>query len=271
MLPPKPGPIRASGTTLLLLLALVAAVAVSAQEDPTPATAGGPIELYLVAAYGPGLVRPTTGPTLVAKALSGKRISCQLDNAGGVKARSTGVSVRSTVAASLAPSATSPAVVAAAAAAAAASTTAATTGACKGGELQGGKYNLVASYIPGATFAKWNCYAMTPGSAAAATAAETPLVSTQVVELPGGSSYTCIATYSKAASTAVSAAAAIDWDAAVESATASAAAVRQGACAAPAYRLPQRATWAKAIAPLTISGNQLMSGGQPFNIRGINW
>jgi hypothetical protein len=156
------------------LVALLCIQAASAQVDPTTADAvvvDGPIKLYLVAAYGPGLVRPTTGPTLTARKLNQKKINCQLRSVPGVKARATGVSVVSAVAPTLSPQA-APSVLSAAAQAAVAAPVART--ACRGA-LASGRYNLLASYIEGATFPQWNCYAAAPGDAAAAAALDPAL------------------------------------------------------------------------------------------------
>ena len=256
------------------LLVTFALQGTSAQVDPTAElkVADGAIKLHLVAAYGPGLVRPETGPTLIARRLNQKKISCQLKTVDGVKARAAGVSVQSAIAPTLAPQA-APAVLAAAAVAATAAPAVRT--ACRGA-LQSGRYNLVASYIEGATVPQWNCYPVAPGDAAAAAALDPALslpMETQVVDLSPGASYTCVATYSRASKSAVSAASAIDWDAAVEAAAAAAAPapIRRQDCPAPAFTLPQRASWAKPLAPLQVQGNQIWANGKPLQIKGINW
>jgi hypothetical protein len=255
---------------LASLLAVLAVQSTKAQLNPTAtATPEGPIKLYLVAAYGPGLVRPATGPTLTAKRLNTKALACQLQSVEGVKARAAGVTIQSAVAPTLAPQAP-PAVLAAAARAATAVPAARSL--CSGAQVSG-RYNLLASYIQGATFPKWNCYPIAPGDIA--TAALDPAQSlpfdTQVVELPPGSTYTCVATYSKVARSVVSAAAAINWDSATAVATATAAPIAAGACPALRFTPPKRASWAKPLAPLTIKGHQLYAGNKPLSIKGINW
>jgi len=265
---------RPSSWALQLLfvgvLIVVAVQCATAQVDPTvTAEADGPIKLYLVAAYGPGLVKPAVGPNLIARYLNQKRISCQLKGVAGVKARAAGTLARASVAPTLAPQA-SPAVLASAAQAAAAAPVAKTI--CRSA-LKSGRYNLLASYIEGATFPQWNCYAMAPSalSAAAVTPADSLPMSTQVVDLAASGSYTCVATYSKAAARAVAAAAAIDWDAAVETAAATAAPIARDACPALSYTPPTRAAWAKPLAPMGVSGNQLMANSKRLAIKGINW
>jgi hypothetical protein len=175
---PIPMSPRQSALVLQLFCAIVVALlciqGTSAQVDPTTADAvvvDGPIKLYLVAAYGPGLVRPTTGPTLIARKLNQKKINCQLKAVPGVKARATGVSIASAVAPTLSPQA-APSVLSAAAQAAVAAPVART--ACRG-NLASGRYNLLASYLEGATFPQWNCYAAAPGDAAAAAALDPAL------------------------------------------------------------------------------------------------
>ena len=164
------------------LLVIFALQGTSAQVDPTAALkiADGPIKLHLAAAYGPGLVRPSTGPTLTARRLNQKKITCQLRSVLGVKARAATVSMQSAIAPTLAPQA-APAVLTAAAVAATAAPAGRT--ACRG-ELDSGRYNLIASYIEGATFPQWNCYPVAPGDTAAAASLDPALslpMETQVV------------------------------------------------------------------------------------------
>jgi hypothetical protein len=69
----------------------------------------------------------------------------------------------------------------------------------------------------------------------------------------------------------VSAASAINWDAAVANAATAASVSAQGACPSPPnFVLPRRASWAKPLAPLTISGNRILANNAPLTIRGIN-
>jgi hypothetical protein len=254
-----------------VLLAAFAMQGTSAQVDPSvAAVADGPIKLNLVAAYGPGLVRPSTGPTLIARRLNQKKISCQLKSVEGVKARVTGVSVQSVISPTLAPQAPAAVLTSAAVAATAAPSP---RSACRG-SLQSGRFTLIASYIQGATFAQWNCYPVAPGDPVAAAALDPALslpMEGEVVDLPAEGAYTCVATYSKASKAAVSAASLIDWDAAVETAAAAAAPIGRQGCAPFSFTPPKRASWAKPLAPLGVKGNRIYANSQPLTIKGINW
>jgi hypothetical protein len=91
------------------------------------------------------------------------------------------------------------------------------------------------------------------------------------VDLAAGSTYTCVATYSKASTDAVTAASVFDWDAAVETAAAAAAPISKEACAPLSFTPPKRASWAKGLAQIGVRGNQIWANGQPLKIKGINW
>lgn len=80
-----------------------------------------------------------------------------------------------------------------------------------------------------------------------------------------------MATYSKAAKSAVSAAAVFDWEAAVETAAAAAAPISRQDCPGLSFTLPRRASWAKPLAPLSVRGNQIIANNAPLQIKGINW
>lgn len=80
-----------------------------------------------------------------------------------------------------------------------------------------------------------------------------------------------MATYSKAAKSAVSAAAVFDWDAAVETAAAAAAPIGRQECSGLSFALPRRASWATPLAALSVRGNQIFASNAPLQIKGINW
>jgi hypothetical protein len=175
---------------LLVTMASLSAPRAAAQLlDPSAASSEGPVELYLYAEYVPGLSVPARPPQLTAKAINSKRISCSHKRATTINTASPTVletSARRAKCVSAYP-------------------------------LNGGIYNLLASYIDGANWATWKCYKNAPATAGgavvtAAATAEVPLFSSQAVTLVGGNSYTCIATYTPLTAAQKAAIAAMDWN-----------------------------------------------------------
>lgn len=187
---------RIVGSWVALLLSttlLFSAQQACAQQADPLTELSGEIDLYLYAEYATGLTAPQRPPQLTAKAINSKRISCQQRRAATI----TGVTDASTL---LDTAASNP------------------TAKCTSiYPLQGGLYTLQASYIRGANWASWTCYQNpAPGAAAAAVAAAPvalPLFSSQAVVLNGGSSYTCVATYTALTPAEAAAIESINWDA----------------------------------------------------------
>jgi hypothetical protein len=183
---------KVMGTWLVLLVtmaSLSAPRAAAQMMEPSVAPSDGPIELYLYAEYAPGLSVPARPPQLTAKAITSKRISCSHRRATTINTASPTVleaSARRAKCVSAYP-------------------------------LNGGLYNLLASYIEGANWATWKCYKNAPAASGgavvtAAAPAEVPLFSSQAINLAGGSSYTCIATYTPLTAAQKAAIAAMDWN-----------------------------------------------------------
>lgn len=179
-----------SWLAILLSTTLVfsAKQACAQQEDPLTILAGD-IDLYLYAEYAAGLTTPRRPPQLMAQAINSKRISCQHKRAATISGAINAASI-------LLESATSnPAAKCVSAY-----------------PLQGGLYTLQASYIKGANWATWNCY-QNPGAVTTAAApVAVPLFSSQAVVLQGGSSYTCVATYTALTPDEEAAVESINWD-----------------------------------------------------------
>uniref|UniRef100_A0A383VFK3 Glycoside hydrolase family 5 domain-containing protein n=1 Tax=Tetradesmus obliquus TaxID=3088 RepID=A0A383VFK3_TETOB len=261
--------VMATWMVLLVTMASLSAPRATAQMmEPAAASSEGPIDLYLYAEYAPGLSVPARPPQLTAKAITSKRISCSHRRATTISSASATVleaSARKAKCVSAYP-------------------------------LNGGMYNLLASYIEGANWATWKCYKNAPAASGgavvtAAAPAEVPLFSSQAVNLAGGNSYTCTATYTPLTAAQKAEIAAMDWNSQVTQVAAAAVATVApmdaadssdpsgdagitpavgASCPTPAYTQPPRG---KPAAILDTQGAKLINQNtkEAIQIRGLNW
>eukprot|EP00882_Tetradesmus_deserticola_P019764 GHRQ01021302.1.p1 GENE.GHRQ01021302.1~~GHRQ01021302.1.p1 ORF type:complete len:501 (+),score=125.39 GHRQ01021302.1:274-1776(+) len=260
--------VMATWMALLVTVASLSAPMAAAQVlQPPEAASKAPVELYLYAEYAPGMSVPARPPQLQAKAITSKRISCSHRRAATINSANPTVleaSARRAKCVSAYP-------------------------------LNGGLYTLLASYIEGADWAKWKCYRNAPatsGGAVVTTAApaEVPLVSSQAIDLAGGSSYTCVATYTPLTDAQKAAIAALDWSSQVTQVATAAVPVATpmdadetdpsadatvtpavgASCPTPAYTQPPRGKPAPALDTLGPQLINLATRGK-VQIRGLNW